>query len=276
MAAVASFLEARRHAGRWHLRIEDMDPPREQPGADIEIIRMLEAYGFEWDGEVTYQSASDGEHRAAVEALLARGLAYRCGCSRRDLADEPHGPLGTIYPGTCRHGTDAKEYAIRVITTDNPIVINDRLQGRYEQNLEAESGDFIILRRDGLIAYQLAVVVDDARQGVTDVVRGIDLLHSTPRQVYLQELLGLPMPSYAHIPVVEHPDGSKLSKTTGAAPVVAEDAAGTLTRALDALRQAPPAELARAPLIDIWAWASENWRLERLAGVQSIAMQHYC
>lgn len=276
LAAVASYLEARRHGGRWLIRIEDMDPPREQQGADIAIVRTLEAYGFEWSGDVIYQSRSDGAHRDALQRLLDLGMAYRCGCSRRELADAPEGTLGTIYPGTCRKGCDADDYAIRVLTDDRAIVVEDSIQGRFAQRLESESGDFIILRRDGLIAYQLAVVIDDALQGITDVVRGIDLLDSTPRQVYLQQLLGLDTPGYAHIPVAEHPDGSKLSKATGAEPISTEAVPETLVNALAALGQAPPKALSSGSIRDVWTWAVENWRLDPMRGRRSIASQHYC
>lgn len=276
LAAVASYLEARRHGGRWLVRIEDIDPPREEPGADAAICRILEAYQFEWHGEIRYQSRSAESHQAAVRQLIDEGFAYRCGCSRKDLANVPRGPLGAIYPGTCRNGTTSEEYSIRIRTHDEPVAIDDRLQGHHEQRLESVSGDFVIVRRDGLIAYQLAVVVDDALDGVTDVVRGIDLLDSTPRQVFLQSLLGLPTPGYAHIPVVENDDGSKLSKLTGAAPIRAETASNTLTNALRALRQWPPVELVDAPLPEIWSWAVANWSPGRLAGHRNIAMQHYC
>lgn len=276
LAAVASYLDARKAGGRWLVRIENIDPPREQPGAIASILQALEDYGFEWDDAVVYQSASEAAHHRAVETLIERGLAYPCGCSRRDLADAPRGPLGSIYPGTCRRGSTAADTAIRVRTHDRPVGIDDRLQGRYEQRLESESGDFIILRRDGLIAYQLAVVVDDALQGITDVVRGIDLLDSTPRQVHLQRLLGLPTPRYAHIPVVEHPDGSKLSKNTGAEPIRRDDAPRVLVRALSALAQEPAHGLADADLRSIWAWAVDHWAPGRLAGRRRIAVQHYC
>ena len=276
LAAVASYLEARRHGGRWLLRIEDIDPPREQPGADADILRILDAYQFEWDGEVCYQSRSVSAHQEAVARLMDSGQAYRCGCSRSDLADAPRGSMGIIYPGTCRNGCESNEFAIRVLTHNEPIGIVDRLQGAFEQRLETESGDFVILRRDGLIAYQLAVVVDDALQGITDIVRGIDLLDSTPRQVYLQRLLGLPTPSYAHIPIVENDDGSKLSKLTGAPPVEATNANRTLFNALRALGQLPPPELADASLSEQWQWALGHWSPERLAGRKNIAMQHYC
>lgn len=178
LAAIASYLEARTSGGRWLLRIEDIDPPREQPGADAEIQRALEAYGLEWDGPVIYQSRRRDRHDAAVESLLASGRAYACSCSRRDLANAPRGPLGIIYPGTCRQGCSGPDSAIRVRTTDEPVTFDDRLQGPREQRLESESGDFVIRRRDGLIAYQLAVAVDDALDGITEVVRGIDLLDS--------------------------------------------------------------------------------------------------
>ncbi len=276
MAAVASYLEARVRDGRWLVRIEDIDPPREQPGADTEIIRVLESYGFEWDGVVLYQSASAEQHREALDALADADLTYRCNCSRRLLAEEPHGPLGVIYPGTCRDRQVTGEAAVRVRTDDRIIRFDDRLQGHREHRLESESGDFVIHRRDGLIAYQLAVVVDDALHGISDIVRGIDLIDSTPRQIYLQQCLALPTPGYAHIPVAEHPDGSKLSKLTGAEPIVADRAPETLVAALSALQQRPPEDLATAGIDAIWAWGAENWSLERMRGMQNIAVQHYC
>ena len=230
----------------------------------------LDAYGFEWDGEVLFQSASRPAHEAALEELLARGLAYRCACSRKDLADVPRGPLGTIYPGTCRAGCDATETAIRVRTEDNPIAFTDRLQGAQSQRLESESGDFIIRRRDGLIAYQLAVVVDDALEGVTEIVRGIDIMDSTPRQIWLQKLLGYPTPDYAHIPVITHPDGDKLSKLTGAPEIRLDEVRPTLVEALAALQQSPPADLASSSIEDIWHWARKNWKIEQMQRLTAV------
>ena len=276
LAAVASYLDARHADGRWLLRIEDIDPPREQPGADRLIIEALERYGFEWDGDVIYQSSFRDRHDSAVDRLRRTGLAYPCSCSRRDLADARHGPLGAIYPGTCRAGCDETDVAIRVRTTDEAIEFTDRLQGPQTQRLESESGDFVILRRDGLIAYQLAVVIDDAEQGITDVVRGVDLLASTPRQIHLQRLLGLPTPAYAHIPLVEHADGSKLSKATGAAAIPLGEAPRVLVRTLDALGQRPPESLPGAPIGTIWEWAISHWDPAPLAGRRNIALQHYC
>lgn len=271
LAAVASYLDARRAGGRWLVRIEDIDPPREQPGAADEIVAALDAYGFEWDGPVFYQSDSADAHRQALGALEAAGLSYRCGCSRRDLADAPRGPLGIVYPGTCRNGSNADEAALRVRTTDEPVEFIDRLQGRQSMRLESASGDFVVLRRDELVAYQLAVVVDDELHGVTDIVRGIDLMDSTPRQIWLQRCLGYRTPRYAHIPVAVHADGSKLSKLTGAAPLPVDAAVSEhLVDALCALRQAPPDTLRRAAVADIWAWAKAHWRIEPLRAATEI------
>ncbi|MEX2430482.1 MAG: tRNA glutamyl-Q(34) synthetase GluQRS [Dehalococcoidia bacterium] len=272
LAAIASFLQAKmRSGGRWLLRIEDIDPPREQPGADAAILRALETYGFEWDGAVSYQSRSSDKHRAALASLMEAGHAYRCSCSRQDLSATPRGPLGAIYPGTCRNGCRSGDTAIRVITHDRPVIFNDLLQGQQSQRLESESGDFVIQRRDALIAYHLAVVVDDFEQGISEVVRGVDLLDSTPRQIHLQRLLGYRTPAYAHIPVAVHPDGQKLSKLTGAAPISLDVVQPTLVAGLQALGQGPPAGLEDADLRDIWKWALANWRIEPLAGHRSVA-----
>jgi glutamyl-Q tRNA(Asp) synthetase len=259
LTAVASFLEARCHGGQWLVRVEDIDPPREQPGASEEIIKALELHGFEWDGPITFQSASRDAHEAAIQALIDADQAYRCGCSRRDLADAPRGALGIIYPGTCRDGCNAPEFAYRVRTDTVPVQFNDRLQGQQSQALESDSGDFIILRRDGLIAYQLAVVVDDELQGITDVVRGIDLMDSTPRQIWLQKLLGYITPSYCHLPVAINDQGQKLSKSHGAPGIALDTANANILTALEMLGQQPPAKLETASLEEIWAWAGENW-----------------
>jgi glutamyl-Q tRNA(Asp) synthetase len=272
VAAVASFLQARAHNGLWLLRIEDIDPPRAQAGATDLILNALETYGFEWDGDVIYQSRSATAHEAALQTLLNDDLAYRCGCSRRDLADAPRGALGTIYPGTCRNGCDAEEAAIRLRTTDVPIEYVDGLQGKQIQKLESESGDFIIKRRDELIAYQLAVVVDDELEGITEIVRGIDIMDSTPRQIWLQQLLGFRTPEYLHIPVITHPDGDKLSKLTGAPGISLDGFRETLVGALCALRQCPPDDLADSSLPDIWEWAAYNWKIERLQRLGSVSI----
>ncbi len=271
LAAVASYLEARVRAGRWLLRIEDIDPPREEAGAAEAIVHCLAAYGFRWDGPVLRQSRNEERHRAAVERLLAEGLAYPCRCTRRILSRTARqGAMGPIYPGTCRDGSASGARAVRVRTSDEPIVVFDRLQGRIGQRLESELGDFVIRRRDGLIAYQLAVVIDDAVDGVTDVVRGVDLLDSTPRQVHLQRLLGLPTPTYMHIPIAVDPGGEKLSKQTAAPAIDPEAVSPTLCRALDCLRQAPPQGLAQEAPAAVWDWALAHWRPERLRSLTRV------
>lgn len=270
IAAVASFLEARKHDGRWLVRVEDIDPPRAQAGATDLILRALEAYGFEWDGPITYQSQSRAQHDDALEQLLNTNSAYRCGCSRRDLDDEPVGSLGSIYPGTCRNGSSAANTALRVRTTDEKLEFCDFLQGRQVHHLESESGDFIVLRKDGLVAYQLAVVVDDYLQGITDIVRGIDLMGSTPRQIWLQGLLGYPTPSYAHIPVAVNDKDQKLSKSHGAAAISSTEIGQTLHSALKTLQQRPPEGLRDGSVGEIWSWARESWDMATLKGETQI------
>lgn len=271
LAAVASYLEARTQGGLWLLRIEDIDPPREEAGATDSILRSLEGYGFEWDGPVLFQSRNCDHHDAAVEALLAAGHAYLCGCSRATLRRSARrGTMGYIYPGTCRDGARGGASAVRIRTSGMPVSVTDRIQGEIRQCLETEVGDFVIRRRDGLIAYQLAVVLDDAADGITDIVRGIDLLDSTPRQVFLQQLLGLPTPSYMHIPIAVDARGDKLSKQTAAPAVSLTERSQTLVRALRSLRQDVPAALADGPVDRIWEWALENWRPESLYHVTRV------
>ena len=251
--------------------MEDIDPPREQPGASDEILSALDRYGFEWDGPVTFQSTSRESHDAAIQILLEAGMAYRCGCSRRDLADVARSPLGIIYPGTCRSGCHSSEYAIRVQTDNDPIHFDDQLQGTQSQALESESGDFIVQRRDGLIAYQLAVVVDDHLQRVTDIVRGIDLMGSTPRQIWLQKLLGYSQPTYSHVLVAINDQGQKLSKSHGAKGVDLDQAGANLITTLEMLGQRPPPELASASITSIWDWAKEHWDHGAVVGKSEIA-----
>lgn len=263
IAAVGSFLQARRCGGVWHVRIEDLDPPREVPGAADSILRTLEALGLQWDGEIVYQSRRSAAYRAALDALKRSGLAYPCTCTRREVADSGLAGIdGPIYPGTCRGGIAAGRTAIawRVRTDDAPIVFSDRWQGRIERRLDRHSGDFVVRRADGFFAYQLAVVVDDAAWGITEVVRGTDLLESTARQIYLQHLLGLATPAYAHLPVVVNARGEKLSKQTGAPAVDTTDPVRLCHRVLTSLGQAPPAEALEGELADLWRWAIAHWR----------------
>lgn len=270
LAATASYLEAKSRGGRWLVRIEDIDPPREPPGADVRILRALERYGFAWDGPVLYQSRNAARHHALVDELIARGEAYPCGCSRRALAGARRGPLGVVYPGTCRNGTRATRTAIRLRTTPEPVEFDDRLQGRQCQRLEPESGDFVIRRREGFIAYQLAVAADDAEQGITEVVRGIDLMDSTPRQVHVQRRLGFATPAYAHFPVAINARGEKLGKSTGAPAVPLADPRPVMAEALRVLGQATPPDLAAASLDSIWSWAVDHWNIGVLAGVTRV------
>jgi len=271
LAAVASYLQARVQQGRWLVRIEDIDPPREPAGANQQILDALHAYGFEWDGPVSYQSASTEAHQSCVDHLLERALAYPCKCSRRTLSDAPQGALGRIYPGTCRNGCDSDDVTIRARTDDEPVCFVDNLQGLVSQQLESESGDFVIKRRDGLIAYHLAVVVDDHLQNISEVVRGIDLIDSTPRHIHLQRLLGFSTPKYLHIPVATNAAGQKLSKLTGATGIPLENPRPQLVAALAALRQAPTPKLEHAPLHEIWSWAEAHWTLDPLSRATSVA-----
>src|SRR5688572_24246508 len=222
VAAVGSFLEARTRGGDWLVRMEDLDPPRVAPGAAGDILRTLRACGMEWDGAVACQSARSEAYHAALHRLREQGKVYPCACSRREVADSAvAGVDGPVYPGTCRAGLpDGKTArALRVDTRGAAVAFDDAVQGHIEHDLEREFGDFVLYRADDVYAYQLAVVVDDAEQGITDVVRGADLLGSTPRQIHLQKLLGLGGPGYVHLPVAVNAAGEKLSKQTYAPPV---------------------------------------------------------
>lgn len=279
IAAVGSYLDARSRGGRWLLRMEDVDRPRCQPGAADDILRTLEAFSFEWDGAVLTQSLRDEAYRQALERLRAMGRVFPCACTRRELADSQLARVasdgGLVYPGTCRAGlppgkAPRASYAWRLRVDDARIVFEDALQGRIEQSLAREVGDFVLLRADGLFAYQLAVVVDDAIQGVTHVVRGADLLDSTPRQILLQNLLGLPTPKYAHLPVVVNALGEKLSKQCRAVPLDAARPQPALRAALDFLGQGPPAELEQTGLAELWQWAGRHWNLARVPRQRSM------
>ena len=234
VAAVASYLDARAHHGQWLVRIEDVDEARTVKGADEAILALLSQLGMRWDGEVLWQSRRKDRYQAAFDRLA--GSTYPCGCNRREIADSRLGiaPDGSaIYPGTCRYGLPPGKTvrSLRIRVPDAPydvIEFEDRLAGHVAQRLASESGDFVLKRADGFWAYQLAVVVDDAEQGVTDVVRGADLIDSTPRQIFLQRLLGYPTPRYLHVPVVRAADGQKLSKQTGATALAADTEAAAL------------------------------------------------
>jgi glutamyl-Q tRNA(Asp) synthetase len=262
VAAVASYLDAKVHHGQWLVRMEDVDEGRTAAGAAESILALLPALGMHWDGEVVWQSRRKHLYQAAYDKLLAH--AYPCGCNRREIADSRLGlaPDGAaIYPGTCRNGLapGRTERSLRVRVPDatndaDLIAFDDRFAGHVCQRLEKDSGDFVLKRADGFWAYQLAVVVDDAEQGVTDIVRGADLLDSTPRQIYLQRLLGVPTPRYLHVPVVRNANGEKLSKQTGAVAVEAG------VPALMAAARALGLTLAEPATIDaFWRYAVPAW-----------------
>jgi len=267
VAAAGSFLEARTNGGEWLLRMEDVDTPRCSRAAAAEILRTLEVCGFAWDGEVIWQSRRSDVYAAALERLKTAGRVFPCACTRRELADSAIAPDGaTIYPGTCRQGLAAgrQARAWRLRVGDARVGFDDAIQGRIVSDLAADAGDFILLRADGLFAYQLAVVVDDAATGITHVVRGADLLASTARQIFLQQCLGLPTPCYVHLPVAVNAAGEKLSKQTRAAAVDAARPGPALFAALEFLGQRPPAELSGAGATELWAWAMSHWQLERV------------
>ena len=272
VAAVASYADARHHDGEWLIRIEDVDSPRSVAGADEEILATLAACGMQHDGEIIYQSRRNNAYQAALRQLREHKLAYPCACTRREVADSAlRGIEGPVYPGTCRHDIGSRPArAWRVDTRGARIVFNDAVQGRIEQNLETDIGDFVLFRADNLYAYQLAVVVDDAEQNITHVVRGADLLDSTPRQIYLQKLLNLPTPQYLHVPVAVNAAGEKLSKQTRAEAVDRRKVLPALHDALRFLGQQPPALDSVAAL---WRWTIEHWCREKIPHVRTGALE---
>jgi glutamyl-Q tRNA(Asp) synthetase len=257
IAATGSYLRARASGGEWLLRIEDVDTTRAVPGMADHMLRMLDDFGFEWNREVVLQSRRDDFYTDALERLIDDDLIFPCTCSRRQLADAD----ADVYPGTCRARKLPlrEQHALRVRVPDETIVFDDAVMGAQVQNLASQCGDFILRRRDSLYAYQLAVVVDDALQGVTEVVRGADLLDSTARQIYLQRVLGYPTPTYLHLPVAVDEHGAKLGKSTGAAVLDVRHPASMINRVLAFLGQHPPAELANETLDNVWRWAIEHW-----------------
>ncbi|OZA30123.1 MAG: tRNA glutamyl-Q(34) synthetase GluQRS [Hydrogenophilales bacterium 17-61-9] len=273
-AAVASYLDARAAGGQWRVRMEDLDRPRCEPGAADIILQQLDDYGLHWDGDVLVQSQRDGAYAAALNTLQARGAVYPCACTRSQLADAPRNHEGEIiYPGTCRKGVPdgllARAWRVRVPDVSTRFL--DRIHGDVQQNLAREVGDFVVKRADGLFAYQLAVAVDDAFQGITHIVRGADLLWNTPRQIHLQMLLGLPTPTYAHVPLITNAAGQKLSKQTRAPALPAHRRGAELTQALAFLGHPPPAKLAGAEPAELLAWASAHWKIERVSTRPAVA-----
>lgn len=271
IAALGSFLDARAQDGEWHLRIEDVDPPRVAPGSADSILRTLEAFGFAWDGPVVYQSQRSQAYRAALERLLDAGYLYGCDCTRKMLKENARiGVDGPIYPGTCRHRGLPLQAALRFRVPDRRIVFNDLLAGRIGCDVAQECGDFVLLRADGVYTYQLAVTVDDAELGVTHVVRGADLLASTPRQIVLQQALGHATPAYLHLPVALNEDGGKLSKQTLAAPLRDDAPLPSLLCAAAFLGLALPQGITSTT--EFWQMAPQHWQRENLPPVRGMKL----
>lgn len=267
--ALASYLDARARRGLWRLRIDDVDTPRNEAGASDRILATLDAYGLHWDGPVYYQSQHLSDYEQALARLQRQDLLYPCICSRKRLAELPG--RHDVYPGLCRNLTTPpsdRPYALRVKSRDLDIVFDDRAQGVIQQNLAAEHGDFILKRKEGIVSYQLACVIDDDLQGVNAVVRGFDLVDSTPKQIFLQQLLGLPTPSYLHVPIIVDSQGYKLSKQTLAEAVSPQHAPAVTFKLLQLLGQQPPLELQGASCAELLAWGAQNWRPEALAKIQ--------
>ncbi len=314
VAALASYLDAKAYGGAWLVRVEDVDETRCRPEFADDILRTLRAYGMQWDGEVMVQSQRKPAYQQALARLFNDSYAYHCRCSRKEIADSVietvrgiegtegirgiqgiqgiQGIDGVVYPGTCRPPQDGRfnvrqnandnHDAMRVLTTNTPITFSDRLQGTSTQHLARDTGDFVVRRRDGLFAYQLAVVVDDAEQGVTDIVRGVDLIDSTARQIYLQQLLGFPTPRYLHIPVVTNQAGQKLSKQTLAPALsfstlpVAQGAQSTinqtLIQALALLGQPTETMAPTDPTATLLQLAASRWQADKIPAVRKIAL----
>lgn len=268
LAATASYLDAKAHNGTWLVRMEDLDPPREQAGAADDILRTLDAFGLHWDETVVYQSQRSELYQHAIEQLNQQGLLYACHCTRKAIiARCKQGEYGAIYDGHCQNANlstlEPKERSRR-IKADGVVEFDDLIQGHISQNLSQDIGDFHLIRRDGLFAYHIGVVVDDYEQGITHIVRGFDLLDSTPRQLYLMQCLGYLPPQYAHIPLATHPDKQKLSKQTSALALDPTQANRLITSALHFLGQNPPDDLHSHPIEDIWMWAVAHWHIDNI------------
>lgn len=269
LTAVVSYLDARQHQGQWLVRMEDLDPPREQPGAATAIIKSLEAHGLHWDGEILYQSQRLNAYAEVLEQFREESLTYRCNCNRQRIQS-----LGGIYDGHCRTANiHTPPFATRLQVADKAITFTDLFQGHQQQNLAREVGDFVIHRKDGLFAYQLAVSIDDIHQGISHVIRGCDLLSSTPRQLWVFELLKSAPPQYGHLPVIVNREGQKLSKQTFAKPLENHLAAENLWQSLHYLGLNPPAELRHSNCHDILRWGEQHWCRSAIPAGTSIAEQ---
>jgi glutamyl-Q tRNA(Asp) synthetase len=270
LAALASFLDARANQGKWLMRIEDLDPPREPAGSAELILQQLQDFGMNWDDEVLYQSTRLGAYEEVMGQLQDKGLAYPCDCTRPQIRE-----MGLVYNGSCRERSTPPEkpYALRLKTEALKIGFDDVIQGHFSQQLELDAGDFVIRRKDELYAYQLAVVVDDEFQNITHVVRGWDLLDSTPRQIYLQRVLNYQEMSYIHIPIIVDEKGQKLSKQAFAPSIETDRASEAIYKALVFLGQVPPAEIAIERPESQLQWAIANWDSQAVAKVSSLPLE---
>ena len=269
VAAIGSYLEAKANGGQWLVRIEDLDLPRNVPGATVDILQTLEKLGMAWDGEVIYQSQRHHIYQDALDKLKKNQLIYPCVCTRKEVINtSTPGPSGPIYSGTCRNrlnNENQSNSALRVKTENRLIKFTDALNGIIHHRIDRDTGDFVLQRADGVFTYQLAVVVDDAAQKITHIVRGADLLDSTPRQIYLQQLLGFTTPTYMHLPIVKNDYGEKLSKQTKAAPIDLSNAVPQLIAAMQFLGQRPPVEISGGDIHSFWQWAINNWQSKNVA-----------
>ncbi len=277
IAATGSYLQAKSQQGEWLIRIDDVDPPREVAGASDAILTTLEHFGFEWDGPVSFQSQRNDIYRDALNTLQRKGYIYPCACSRKQIAEaQTSSTTNAIYPGTCRNGLTQNQsiHTLRMNTQGAIIQFNDLLQGNCQYNLGTEIGDYIVLRAGGLFAYQLATGVDDALQGITEVVRGNDLLDSTPCQMLIQQHLGLDTAVYCHLPVVINDQGQKLSKRNQAPTLIDKQASVQILQALVFLGQNPPIVLKQESVSNIWQWAIANWQYAKITRQQTIPYQN--
>jgi glutamyl-Q tRNA(Asp) synthetase len=281
LAALASFLRARQQGGRWLVRLEDIDPLRQPPDSCEKILVALEAHGLEWDGVPSFQSNHSAFYDAAIAHLRQSGVLYPCVCSRKQIkesgAREELAGLGPVYPGTCREAPPKalKRYALRMRVGQAELTFNDLIQGQVSQDLERQSGDFIIKRRDDLYSYSLAVAVDDARQEITEVIRGADLLQQTPRQIFIMQHLGLEPPAYGHVPVATDSNGQKLSKQSGALPLDNTKPEENLVMAMKMLGMPVSPEVSGAGLHELLDWGVANFRLEALKGIKTQAIDFW-
>lgn len=266
IAAVGSYLQAKKNNGDWLIRIEDVDTSRAIKGADSDILHTLASFGFEWDDEIIYQSKQTQHYQNVLDLLTTQALTFPCVCSRKQLFDQD------IYPGTCRSRRypEKKPHAIRLTAQETSVEFNDLVMGKQSQNIRQQCGDFVIRRSDGLFAYQLAVVVDDARQNITEIVRGADLLDCTPRQIYLQQQLNYRTPDYCHLPLAVDATGNKISKSAGGAKVDVAHKEKLLVKTLAFLGQKPPGDLSLSSIDDIWVWAIKHWQVEQIPQQQKI------